>query len=116
MVVCVANTIVLSFGEGAIERGDEGMGLEGRSWCLKWLDTKEEGLVVFINYFRRWCHFTMEQLWEMAAWLEALRKAFLWAVRGTNEDATKMEEWMLERWEERVGEGGLVVKIGRAHV
>ncbi|EHA8586604.1 putative Scopoletin glucosyltransferase [Cocos nucifera] len=46
----------------------------------------------------------------MAAGLEASGKAFLWAVRGTTEDAAKTEEWVPEGWEERVGERGLVVR------
>ena len=73
--------------------------------CLKWLDTKEEHWVVFVC-FGSWCHFTVEQLQEMAVGLEVSGRAFLWAVKGTTEDAAKAEEWMPKRWEER----GLVVR------
>nr|XP_010917832.1 anthocyanin 3'-O-beta-glucosyltransferase-like [Elaeis guineensis] len=100
--------VALSYGEGAAERGGGGTRADGGNRCLKWLDTKEEGSVVFVC-FGSWCHFTAGQLREMAAGLEASGKAFLWAVRGTTEDAAKTEEWMPEGWEERVGERGLVV-------
>ncbi|XP_008811620.2 scopoletin glucosyltransferase-like [Phoenix dactylifera] len=101
--------VALSYGEGAKERGGGGTAAEGGNRCLKWLDTKEEGSVAFVC-FGSWCHFTAEQLREVAAGLEASGKAFLWAVRGTTEEAAKTEEWMPEGWEERVGERGLVVR------
>ncbi|XP_073109738.1 probable UDP-glucosyl transferase 73B6 [Elaeis guineensis] len=101
--------VALSYGEGAAERGGGGTVVEGGNRCLKWLDTKGEGSVVFVC-FGSWCHFTAEQLREIAVGLEASGKAFLWAMRGTTEDAAKTEEWMPEGWEERVGEWGLVVR------
>ncbi|KAF3322877.1 anthocyanin 3'-O-beta-glucosyltransferase-like protein [Carex littledalei] len=96
--------VALSSGEddqGIVKRGGD-----GDVACLNWLDGKEMGSVVFVC-FGSWCHFTCAQLRELAHGLEDSGKNFLWVVRG-GEDATF--EWMPEKWEERIGLRGLVVR------
>ncbi|XP_039144398.1 scopoletin glucosyltransferase-like [Dioscorea cayenensis subsp. rotundata] len=75
--------------------------------CMRWLEKKEVGSVVFVC-FGSWYHFKDEQLRELALGLEGSGKDFIWVVRGDDE---KMKmEWMPEGYEERVKEKGLVVK------
>jgi UDP-glucoronosyl and UDP-glucosyl transferase len=86
-------------GDKAIRRGGE-----GDAACLKWLDDKEDGSVVFVSFGSQ-CYFKSEQLHELAIGLEDSKKNFLWIVRGDN-----MEEWMPDGWEDRVAGRGLLVK------
>ncbi|XP_039144869.1 scopoletin glucosyltransferase-like [Dioscorea cayenensis subsp. rotundata] len=76
--------------------------------CMRWLEKKEVGSVVFVC-FGSWCYFEDEQLRELALGLEGSGMDFIWVVRGGDDENVKME-WMPEGWEERVKEKGLVVK------
>ncbi|KAG6514870.1 scopoletin glucosyltransferase-like [Zingiber officinale] len=87
-----------------IERGGGETGEATGKECLRWLDEREEGSVVFVC-FGSWCFFTDEQQRELAAGLEASGRPFLWAVRAAEENG-----WMEEGWEERVKERGLVAR------
>jgi UDP-glucoronosyl and UDP-glucosyl transferase len=86
-------------GDKAIRRGGE-----GDAACLKWLDDKEDGSVVFVSFGSQ-CYFKSKQLRELAIGLEDSKKNFLWIVRGDN-----LEEWMPDGWEDRIAGRGLVVK------
>ncbi|XP_078151282.1 UDP-glucose flavonoid 3-O-glucosyltransferase 7-like [Carex rostrata] len=85
--------------DGLIHRGGE-----GDVGCLRWLDGKEDGSVVFVSFGSQ-CYFKSEQLHELAIGLEHSRRNFLWVVRGHN-----MEEWMPDGWEDRIAGRGFVVK------
>lgn len=85
--------------DGAIRRGGE-----GDATCLRWLDDKEDGSVVFVSFGSQ-CYFKSEQLHELATGLEDSKRNFLWVVRGDN-----TEEWMPDGWEDRVAGRGLVVR------
>ncbi|XP_039144868.1 anthocyanin 3'-O-beta-glucosyltransferase-like [Dioscorea cayenensis subsp. rotundata] len=76
--------------------------------CMRWLEKKEIGSVVFVC-FGSWCHFKDEQLRELALGLEGSGMDFIWVVRGGDDENMKME-WMPEGWEERVKDKGLVFK------
>ncbi|XP_078161200.1 putative UDP-glucosyl transferase 73B6 [Carex rostrata] len=88
-----------STGAVTIHRGGE-----GDTGCLSWLDSKEDGSVVFVSFGSQ-CYFKSEQLHELAIGLENSKRNFLWAVRGDN-----MEEWMPDGWEDRIAGRGIVVK------
>ncbi|KAH7655499.1 UDP-glucuronosyl/UDP-glucosyltransferase protein [Dioscorea alata] len=77
--------------------------------CMRWLEKKEVGSVVFVC-FGSWCYFEDEQLRELALGLEGSGMDFIWVVRGGDDENVKNMEWMPEGWEERVKEKGLVVK------
>ncbi|RZR97744.1 hypothetical protein BHM03_00026986 [Ensete ventricosum] len=55
---------------GGVERGGGTAAKEDGDRCMTWLDTREDGSVLFVC-FGSWCHFTVAQLREMAAGLEA---------------------------------------------
>lgn len=84
---------------GAIHRGGE-----GDTACLRWLDGKEDGSVVFVSFGSQ-CYFKSDQLHELAKGLEGSGRNFLWVVRGDN-----VKEWMPDEWEERMAGRGFVVK------
>ncbi|KAJ4753503.1 Glycosyltransferase [Rhynchospora pubera] len=81
-------------------------GGNGNMACLDWLDSKEKGSVVYVC-FGSWCHFTKAQLSELAFGLEDSGKNFLWVAKGGEDEKFN---WMPERWEERVGSRGLVIR------
>ncbi|XP_078161199.1 putative UDP-glucosyl transferase 73B6 [Carex rostrata] len=85
--------------DGVIHRGGK-----GDVGCLRWLDSKEDGSVVFVSFGSQ-CYFKSEQLHELAIGLEHSRRNFLWVVRGDN-----MEEWMPDGWEDRIAGRGFLVK------
>ncbi|KAJ4813778.1 Glycosyltransferase [Rhynchospora pubera] len=82
-------------------------GGEGSNDCLKWLDKPNQS-VVFVC-FGSWCHFSVEQLHELALGLEESGKNFLWIMRDGKE-SSESEEWTPEGWEERVKSRGLVIR------
>jgi len=71
--------------------------------CLKWLDGKIPGSVVYVC-FGSACEFTVAQLRELAVGLEASNCPFIWAVRKGGDEA------LPEGYEERVEGRGLVIK------
>jgi UDP-glucoronosyl and UDP-glucosyl transferase len=88
--------------QGIVKRGGD-----GDVACLNWLDGKENGSVVFVC-FGSWCHFTGEQLRELALGLEDSGKNFLWVIR-TSDDVVL--DWMPEKWEQRIGSRGLIIRV-----
>jgi UDP-glucoronosyl and UDP-glucosyl transferase len=89
-----------------VSNGDEAIyrGGEGEAACLRWLDGKEDGSVVYVSFGSQ-CYFKSEQLHELAKGLQESGRNFLWVVRG--DDA---KEWMPDEWEERIAGRGFVVK------
>ncbi|CAD5189746.1 unnamed protein product [Musa acuminata subsp. malaccensis] len=94
---------------GGVERGGGTAAKEDGDRCMAWLDTREEGSVLFVC-FGSWCHFTAAQLREMAAGLEASGQPFLWAVRKDGDGSEEESNWIPEGWEDRVAGRGLVVR------
>ncbi|XP_078167825.1 putative UDP-glucosyl transferase 73B6 [Carex rostrata] len=79
-------------------------GGQGDVACLSWLDTKENGSVVFVCFGSQ-NSFKAAQVRELALGLESSRKNFLWVLR-----ADPGEEWMPDGWEERVADRGFLVR------
>ncbi|CAN8257917.1 unnamed protein product [Cochlearia groenlandica] len=76
--------------------------------CLKWLDSKTPGSVVYMS-FGSGTNFTNEQLLEMAFGLENSGQNFIWVVR-KNDNQGEKEEWLPEGYEERTKERGLIIR------
>lgn len=74
-----------------------------RSNCLKWLDSKSAGSVLYVC-FGSLCDITTAQLREMALGLEASSHPFVWVVRNNG------DEWIPEGFEERIEGRGLVIR------
>lgn len=71
--------------------------------CLKWLDGKNPGSVVYIC-FGSMSDFSSPQLREIALGLEASGQPFIWAVRNTAKD------WIPEAFEENIEGRGLLIR------
>ncbi|KAK9058811.1 hypothetical protein SSX86_023654 [Deinandra increscens subsp. villosa] len=87
------------------ERGSKGAMNEHD--CLKWLDSKEPGSVIFVclGSLVRQC---TEQNIELGLGLESSNNPFLWCIRHTTEE---LERWFLEEgYEERVKERGIIIR------
>ncbi|KAF8112764.1 hypothetical protein N665_0062s0107 [Sinapis alba] len=76
--------------------------------CLKWLESKATGSVVYMS-FGSGTSFTNEQLLEIAAGLEGSGQSFIWVVR-INENQGENEEWLPEGFEERTKGKGLIIR------
>ncbi|EOA29507.1 hypothetical protein CARUB_v10013563mg [Capsella rubella] len=76
--------------------------------CLKWLDSKTLGSVVYLS-FGSGTNLTNEQLLEIAYGLEGSGQNFIWVVR-TNGNQGEDEEWLPERFEERTTKKGLIIR------
>ncbi|KAJ0241833.1 UDP-glycosyltransferase 73B5 [Hirschfeldia incana] len=76
--------------------------------CLKWLESKAPGSVVYIS-FGSGTSFTNDQLLEIAAGLEGSGQSFIWVVR-KNENHGENEEWLPEGFEERTKGKGLIIR------
>ncbi|KAL9242309.1 hypothetical protein vseg_016324 [Gypsophila vaccaria] len=80
--------------------------------CLKWLDSKKEGSVIYVS-FGTLTIFSTAQLHLIARALEASGQEFIWVVKKTkaDEDAQVDEqEWLPEGFEERRKDKGLIIK------
>ncbi|PWA60485.1 UDP-glucuronosyl/UDP-glucosyltransferase [Artemisia annua] len=73
--------------------------------CIKWLDKKEAGSVIFVC-LGSMANISTEQIFELGLGLELSKVSFIWCVRNTTEESDK---WLLE-YKERVKERGLVVR------
>lgn len=95
----------------AAEAGSEGVAAaaDDNSLCLRWLDGKREGSVVYVC-FGSWCNFTDAQLKEIALGLEESQQNFLWVVRGCKDGELTGEEWVPDGWEQRVEGRGILVR------
>ncbi|XP_057782952.1 scopoletin glucosyltransferase-like [Salvia miltiorrhiza] len=73
--------------------------------CLAWLDSKKKPNSVVYVCFGSMAKFTPAQLNELANGLDASGQDFIWIVRSGGD-----EEWLPERFEERMEGRGLVVR------
>ncbi|KAG7569418.1 UDP-glucuronosyl/UDP-glucosyltransferase [Arabidopsis thaliana x Arabidopsis arenosa] len=77
--------------------------------CLKWLDSKEEGSVLYVC-LGSICNLPLAQLKELGLGLEESQRPFIWVIRGW-EKYNELSEWMLESgFEERIKERGLLIR------
>ncbi|XP_010517429.1 PREDICTED: UDP-glycosyltransferase 73B4-like [Camelina sativa] len=76
--------------------------------CLKWLDSKTPGSVVYMSFGSR-TSFTNEQLLEIASGLEGSGQNFIWVVR-KNENQGENDEWLPKGFEERTRGKGLIIR------
>ncbi|KAF2602862.1 hypothetical protein F2Q70_00024955 [Brassica cretica] len=77
--------------------------------CFKWLDSKEEGSVLFVC-LGSICNLPLSQLKELGLGLEKSQRPFIWVIRGW-EKYNELAEWFLESgFEETVKERGLLIK------
>ncbi|KAL0337423.1 UNVERIFIED_CONTAM: UDP-glycosyltransferase 73C3 [Sesamum calycinum] len=75
--------------------------------CLKWLDSKEPGSVVYVCLGSQSSMATL-QLVELALALEASNRPFIWVLRNASEESQK---WLLEeKFEERIKDRGLLIR------
>ncbi|XP_020572909.1 scopoletin glucosyltransferase-like [Phalaenopsis equestris] len=80
-----------------------GGGSKGGEECLKWLDGRKPGSVVYVC-FGSAGDFTTAQLREMAVGLEASGSPFVWVVRNAG------EEWIPEGYKQRIEGRGLIIE------
>ncbi|CAN6903074.1 unnamed protein product [Brassica oleracea] len=96
--------------------------------CLKWLQSKTPGSVIYVS-FGSGNNFTNEQMLEIAAGLEGSGQSFVWVVGQKNENqgneihlyslcmhihyynkTSEKEEWLPEGYEERMKGKGLIIR------
>ncbi|KAK4392142.1 UDP-glycosyltransferase 73E1 [Sesamum angolense] len=79
----------------------------GEHDCLKWLDSKEPGSVVYVC-LGSLSRLPTAQLIELGLALEASNRPFIWVLRNTSEE---LQTWILEeKFEERIRDRGLLVR------
>ncbi|CAL9223000.1 unnamed protein product [Arabidopsis halleri] len=76
--------------------------------CLKWLDSKTPGSVVYLS-FGSGTGLPNEQLLEIAFGLEGSGQNFIWVV-SKNENQGENEEWLPKGFEERTIGKGLIIR------
>ncbi|KAJ9559338.1 hypothetical protein OSB04_013952 [Centaurea solstitialis] len=87
------------------ERGEKGA-INERD-CLKWLDSRESGSVVYVC-LGSLTHSSMEQSIEVAMGLELSNVPFIWFTR---DKEGELEKWVSkEGYEERIKDRGLIVR------
>ncbi|KAL0345248.1 UNVERIFIED_CONTAM: UDP-glycosyltransferase 73C3 [Sesamum radiatum] len=85
------------------ERGNK----SEHEFCLKWLDSKEPGSVVYVCLGSQSSMATL-QLIELALGLEASSRPFIWVLKNASEESQK---WLLEeKFEERIKDRGLLIR------
>ncbi|KAJ9555341.1 hypothetical protein OSB04_009955 [Centaurea solstitialis] len=86
------------------DRGNKGAITEHD--CLKWLDDREAGSVVYVG-LGSLTRMSTEQAIEVALGLESTNQPFIWCIRTETEE---LKKWFSEqRFEERVSDRGLIV-------
>ncbi|KAD5803127.1 hypothetical protein E3N88_14487 [Mikania micrantha] len=91
--------------EDLAERGNKGATNEPD--CMKWLDSKEPGSVIFVC-LGSLARASTEQNIELGLGLESSNKPFIWCL---NHVTDELERWLLEQgYEERVKDRGLVIR------
>ncbi|CAL1410142.1 unnamed protein product [Linum trigynum] len=75
--------------------------------CLKWLDGKRTGSVIYVC-FGSMSMFAADQLREIAIGLEASGEQFVWAVR--KDESEDESEWLPQGFEARLRGRGLIVR------
>ncbi|KAL8140574.1 hypothetical protein V2J09_006595 [Rumex salicifolius] len=79
-----------------------------RNLCLKWLDSREPGSVIYACHGTL-CPFNTRQMIELGLGLEESRKPFVWVIRRRDE-LEELEKWMKESgFEQRTKNRGLVI-------
>ncbi|KAL8504968.1 hypothetical protein ACS0TY_016243 [Phlomoides rotata] len=77
--------------------------------CLSWLDSMKRGSVIYVC-FGSLCRVTGAQIKEIGLGLEASNFPFIWIIRGLD-FSEEVEKWLdEEKFEERVGGIGLVIR------
>ncbi|KAL1190746.1 UDP-glycosyltransferase 73C3 [Cardamine amara subsp. amara] len=77
--------------------------------CLKWLDSKEEGSVLYVC-LGSICNLPLTQLKELGLGLEDSQRPFIWVIRGW-ENYNELSEWISESgFEDRTKERGLIIR------
>ncbi|KAL0314395.1 UNVERIFIED_CONTAM: UDP-glycosyltransferase 73C3 [Sesamum angustifolium] len=74
-----------------VERGNK-VSVAENEYCLKWLDSKEPGSVVYVCLGSQFTPATL-QLIELALGLESSNKPFIWVLKNASEQS---EKWLLE--------------------
>ncbi|KAK6126259.1 hypothetical protein DH2020_040004 [Rehmannia glutinosa] len=78
-------------------------------YCVSWLDSKEGNSVIYAC-FGSLCRISAAQIKEIGLGLEASNFAFIWIIRGLDCSA-EVEEWLVEeKFEQRVGNRGLIIR------
>ncbi|CAH2059013.1 unnamed protein product [Thlaspi arvense] len=94
-------------GADKAERGNKA-GID-QDECIKWLDSKEEGSVLYVC-LGSICNLPLIQLKELGLGLEESQRPFIWVIRSW-EKYDELGEWILESgFEERTKERGLLIK------
>ncbi|CAN8316726.1 unnamed protein product [Cochlearia groenlandica] len=94
-------------GQDKAERGNKSV--IDQDACLKWLDSKEEGSVLYVC-LGSICNLPLDQLKELGLGLEESQRPFIWVIRSW-EKYNELAEWISQRgFEERTKERGLLVK------
>ncbi|KAL0438176.1 UNVERIFIED_CONTAM: UDP-glycosyltransferase 73C3 [Sesamum latifolium] len=89
-----------------VERGNN-VSVAENDRCLKWLDSKEPGSVVYVCLGSQFTPAT-SQLIELALGLESSNKPFIWVLKNASEQS---EKWLLEeKFEERIKDRGLLIR------
>lgn len=73
-----------------------------------WLDSKEPESVLYICFGSE-CHFTAEQLREIAVGLQSCKHCFIWVVRRGGGGGDTIDEWLPKEFLETVGDRGLIL-------
>nr|K4GIP0.1 RecName: Full=UDP-glycosyltransferase 73C12; AltName: Full=Oleanolate 3-O-glucosyltransferase UGT73C12 [Barbarea vulgaris]AFN26668.1 UGT73C12 [Barbarea vulgaris subsp. arcuata] len=77
--------------------------------CLKWLNSKEEGSVLYVC-LGSICNLPLSQLKELGLGLEESQRPFIWVIRGWEKNK-ELHEWFSESgFEERIKDRGLLIK------
>ncbi|KFK36551.1 hypothetical protein AALP_AA4G138400 [Arabis alpina] len=77
--------------------------------CTKWLDTKEEGSVLYVC-LGSICNLPLSQLKELGLGLEESQRPFIWVIRGW-EKYNELVEWISESgYKARIKERGLLIR------
>uniref|UniRef100_A0A1J3GBG5 Glycosyltransferase n=1 Tax=Noccaea caerulescens TaxID=107243 RepID=A0A1J3GBG5_NOCCA len=101
--VSLCNTV----GADKAERGKESD--IDQSECLKWLDSKEEGSVLYVC-LGSICNLPLAQLKELGLGLEGSKRPFIWVIRGWEKN-NELIEWISESgYEGRIKDRGLLIK------
>lgn len=79
-------------------------------YCLSWLDSMKPRCVIYAC-FGSLCRISMQQIKQIGLGLEASGFAFIWVIRKQEGQSSEVEKWLEEeRFQERVGGRGLVVR------
>ncbi|TVU18802.1 hypothetical protein EJB05_34916, partial [Eragrostis curvula] len=81
--------------------------IAGAGGCLRWLDGKPRGSVVYIS-FGTFTHFSPAERRELARGLQLSGNNFLWVVSG--EDTDVSSHWMPEGFADLISERGLIFR------